>query len=645
MLQFNDVSLRRGQQLLFEHASFQVYPGQKVGITGANGSGKSSLFALVLDQLHADAGDCLYPKDWVIAHVAQDMPAEDRPAIDYVLDGDAELRRVEASLARAEADNDGLQLAELHGTFDSIGGYSARSRAGQLMNGLGFNADDENQAVKEFSGGWRMRLNLARALMCRSDLLLLDEPTNHLDLDAVIWLEGWLRGYSGTLLLVSHDRDFLDSVASHIAHIEQQRITLYSGNYSAFEHLRAERLANQQSAYEKQQREIAHMQSFVERFRAKATKARQAQSRLKALQRMQEIAPAHVDSPFAFSLREPEKQPHTLLQLRDVDAGYGEAAIISAVELNLVPGDRIGLLGRNGAGKSTLIKLLAGAMQDGLQLQRGERELHKDTRIGYFAQHQVEQLHPEHTPLEHLQQLDAQAREAALRHHLGGFGFSDDRALMPVGPFSGGEKSRLVLAMLVYQRPNLLLLDEPTNHLDLEMRQALAVALQDYSGAMVIVSHDRHLLRVTCDRLMLVHDAHVDDFTLSLDDYPKWLSEQGKQSGSTATGSGRAASGNNNAATKKERKRLQAEQRKHQQPLRQRVSQAEQELDRLHRMLTQLEKQLADPEIYSEANKNKLQACLIEKAEVDKQCKAVENEWLQASEALEELVATVPTTQ
>ena len=639
MLQFNDLSLRRGHRLLFEHAGFQVYPGQKVGITGANGCGKSSLFALILDQLHADSGDCLYPKHWVVAHVAQEMPAEDRAAIEYVLDGDAELRRVEKALALAEADDDGILLASLHGTFDNIGGYSARSRAGQLMNGLGFGSGDEGRAVKEFSGGWRMRLNLARALMCRSDLLLLDEPTNHLDLDAVIWLEGWLRAYAGTLLLVSHDRDFLDSVASHIAHIEQQRITLYSGNYSAFEHIRAERLANQQSAHEKQQREIAHMQSFVERFRAKATKARQAQSRLKALQRMQEIAPAHVDSPFHFSLREPEKRPHTLLSLRGVDAGYADTVIIADVELSILPGDRIGLLGRNGAGKSTLIKLLAGSMQDGLQLQQGEREVHKDTRIGYFAQHQVEQLHPEHSPLEHLQQLDPKAREAELRNHLGGFGFSSERALAAVGPFSGGEKSRLVLAMLVYQRPNLLLLDEPTNHLDLEMRQALAVALQDFSGAMVIVSHDRHLLRVTSDQLMLVHDSRVDDFPLSLDDYPKWLSEQNRQAAADSADTGKSGDVENSALARKDRKRLEAEQRKRLQPLRKRVTQAEAKLEALHSARAELDRQLADPEIYSEHNKRKLQDCLLEKADVDKQCDAVETEWMLASEELDELTA------
>jgi ATP-binding cassette subfamily F protein 3 len=643
MLQFNDLSLRRGQRLLFEHAGFQVYPGQKVGITGANGSGKSSLFALILDQLHADSGDCLYPKDWVVAHVAQEMPAQDCAAIEYVLDGDAELRRVETALAGAEADDDGLLLASLHGTYDNIGGYSARSRAGQLMNGLGFASGDEGRAVKEFSGGWRMRLNLARALMCRSDLLLLDEPTNHLDLDAVIWLEGWLRTYAGSLLLVSHDRDFLDSVASHIAHIEQQRITLYSGNYSAFEHIRAERLANQQSAHDKQQREIAHMQSFVERFRAKATKARQAQSRLKALQRMQEIAPAHVDSPFHFSLREPEKQPHTLLRLHGVDAGYGDSRIIAGAELSILPGDRIGLLGRNGAGKSTLIKLLAGSMQDGLQLQQGEREIHKDTRIGYFAQHQVEQLHPEHTPLEHLQQLDTKAREAELRSHLGGFGFSSERVLSPVGPFSGGEKSRLVLAMLVYQRPNLLLLDEPTNHLDLEMRQALAVALQDFSGAMVIVSHDRHLLRVSCDRLMLVHDSAVEDFPLSLDDYPKWLSEQSRQVVADSTDTDINGEVMNTALSRKDRKRQEAEQRKRLQPLRKRVTQAEAKLDALHSAQAELDRRLADPEIYSEQNKRELQDCLREKAKVVKQCEAVETEWMLASEELDELSADLTT--
>ena len=639
MLQFNDISLRRGDRLLFEHASFQVYPGQKVGVTGANGCGKSSLFALILEHLHADEGDCLYPKDWVIAHVAQEMPAEERSAIDYVLDGDAELRRLEKALADAEADEDGLLQATLYGTYESIGGYSARSRAGQLLNGLGFGVGDEERMVKAFSGGWRMRLNLARALMCRSDLLLLDEPTNHLDLDAVIWLEAWLRSYPGALLLVSHDRDFLDSVASHVAHIEQQRITLYNGNYSAFEHIRAERLANQQAAYEKQQREIAHMQSFVERFRAKATKARQAQSRLKALQRMQEIAPAHVDSPFHFSLREPERRPHTLLKLDNVDAGYDTNTIIAGVELSILPGDRIGLLGRNGAGKSTLIKLLAGSMKDGLVLHKGEREVHRDTRIGYFAQHQVEQLHPEHSPLQHLQQLDPKAREADLRSHLGGFGFSSERALAPVAPFSGGEKSRLVLAMLVYQRPNLLLLDEPTNHLDLEMRQALAVALQDFSGAMVIVSHDRHLLRVSCDRLMLVHASRVEDFPLSLDDYPKWLDDHGSQAADESVQTRRDGNKPTSAESRKDRKRIEAEHRQRLQPLRKRIRQAETKLAELQTARARLNKQLADPELYNDQNKSKLENHLLEIARLEKECDAVEAEWMLASEELETLGA------
>ena len=639
MIQFKNLSLRRGAKLLFEQASFQIHPGQKVGITGANGTGKSSLFALILNQLHADLGDCLYPKNWVIAHVAQETPADERSAIEYVLDGDVELRKVEADLAEAEASNDGLKLASLHSHYDNIGGYTARSRAGQLLYGLGFKAGDENRAVKEYSGGWRMRLNLAKALMCRSDLLLLDEPTNHLDLDAVIWLENWLTNYPGTLLLISHDRDFLNNVTSHIAHLEHKRVTLYTGNYTAFERIRAEHLANQQADYEKQQREIKHIQSYVERFRAQATKARQAQSRLKALERMEEIAPAHVDSPFHFSLLEPEKRPNTLLRLEDVSAGYGDTSIITGVELIITPGDRIGLLGPNGAGKSTLIKLLAGSSLDAsIKIQKGHREVGKETKIGYFAQHQLEQLHPEHSPVEHLKQLDPNAREADLRTHLGGFGFSNDMALSPVAPFSGGEKSRLVLAMLVYQRPNLLLLDEPTNHLDLEMRQALATALQDFSGAMVIVSHDRHLLRVTCDQLLLVHDRCVSEFPLSMDDYPKWLSDQNKavQKPNEATSPVQGFE-SNNAVAKKDKKRQEAELRKKLQPLAQKVKKAEAELDKVHAEQTELEKQLADPDIYTDNNKNKLQDCLLKKADIDKRCEAIEEEWLEASEALEEL--------
>jgi ATP-binding cassette subfamily F protein 3 len=465
--------------------------------------------------------------------------------------------------------------------------------------------------------------------MCRSDLLLLDEPTNHLDLDAVIWLEGWLRAYPGTLLLISHDRDFLDSVSTHILHLEQQRATLYTGNYSAFERVRAERLANQQSEYEKQQREIAHMHAFVDRFRAKATKARQAQSRLKALQRMEQIAPAHVDSPFHFGFRSPDKVPDPLLRLDKVAAGYGDTRILSGVNLSLSPGDRLGLLGPNGAGKSTLIKLLAGT----LQAQAGERAAARDLELGYFAQHQLEQLRADQSPLEHLMRLDPQAREQDLRDHLGGFGFAGDQALMPSGPFSGGEKSRLVLALLVYQRPNLLLLDEPTNHLDLEMRQALAVALQDFAGAVVLVSHDRHLLRVTADRLVLVHDGRVDDFPGSLDDYPGWLAEQNRQ----ARVSPKETTSVTSAAARKDRKRQEAEQRRQLQPLRNRISAAEATLAQLHSRQEQLQESLADPAIYADANKAQLKALLLEKAELDSRCETLEMQWLQDCEELENL--------
>jgi ATP-binding cassette, subfamily F, member 3 len=627
MLQFDHLTLRRGPRLLFENATLQIHPGWRVGVTGANGTGKSSLFALIRDELHADGGAYRHPLDWVIAHVAQETPADPHVAVEYVLDGDAGLRALEAALTGAEARHDGEHFGTLHAHYEVIGGYTARSRAAQLLHGLGFSHADEDRPVRDFSGGWRMRLNLARALMCRSDLLLLDEPTNHLDLDAVIWLENWLRAYAGTLLLISHDRDFLDSVASHIAHIERQRLTLYSGNYSAFEHRRAEYLAGQQAQYEKQQREVAHMHSFVERFRAKATKARQAQSRLKALQRMELIAPAHVDSPFHFSLRTPEKIPDPLLRLHAVAAGYGDATVISGVEISLSPGERIGLLGPNGAGKSTLIKLLAGELAP----QQGRREPAQDLRVGYLAQHQLEQLDAQTSPLQHLQRLDPKARDQELRDYLGGFGFSADQALQPTGPFSGGEKSRLVLALLVYQRPNLLLLDEPTNHLDLEMRQALAVALQDFAGAMVLVSHDRHLLRVTSDRLVLVYAGRVGEFTESLDDYPQWLSEQNRQD-RVVSGTTDGLSG---AAGRKEKKRQEAEQRRQLQPLRRKIAQAEAALAGVHARQHDLEQRLVDPGLYRPENKAELNGLLREKSQIDRDCAVLEREWLESCEQLE----------
>jgi len=628
MLRFEHLSLRRGAKLLISDADFTLHAGWKVGITGGNGSGKSSLFSLIRRELQADAGDLSLPPRLEIAHVAQETPALERAAIDLVIDGDRELRRIEARLAEAEAAHEGTTQAALHEQLHSVDGYTARARAGQLMHGLGFSSAEEQQPVSSFSGGWRMRLNLAQALMSRSDLLLLDEPTNHLDLDAVIWLEEWLRGYPGTLLLISHDREFLDRVVDHVVHIEQTHAQLYTGNYSAFEQTRAARLANQQVEFEKQQREITHIRSYVDRFRAKATKARQAQSRLKALERMELIGPAHVDSQFRFGFREPEKNPHPLLQLDGCAVGYGDAPVLEHVDFSVQPGDRIGLLGPNGAGKSTLIKLLAGQLTP----SAGRRLPAQDLRIGYFAQHQLEQLDGQASPLLHLQRLDPGATEQALRDFLGGFGFIADQALVPVAPFSGGEKARLVLALLVYQRPNLLLLDEPTNHLDLEMRHALGGALQDFPGAMLIVSHDRHLLRITSDRLWLVYDGGIEDFSGDLDDYPAWLMEHRRRLQEPVERTGTAE---HSALARKERKRQAAEQRRQQQPLRDSLRKLEQALSRHQQQQQDLENRLADNALYQAENKEALRQCIEEKARVDRRIEDAEASWLEISEKLE----------
>ena len=612
MLKFSNLSLRRGTKLLFEDTNLCIHPGQKVGVTGANGTGKSSLFGLIRGELHSDTGDCDLPPRWIIAHVAQETPAVDRPAIEYVMDGDKDLRNIQQQLTAAEQGAASNRVAELHAQLEAIGGYNARSRAARLMSGLGFQPGQEETPVRTFSGGWRMRLNLAQALMCRSDLLLLDEPTNHLDLDTVIWLEEWLRNYPGTLLLISHDRDFLDAVTTHIAHIEQQGIQLYTGNYSDFESVRAQRLANQQATYEKQQREVAHLHSYINRFRAKATKARQAQSRIKALERMEKIAPAHVDSPFHFDFPPPEKSPNPLLRLEEIGAGYAQTTILNGINLDLSPGDRIGLLGPNGAGKSTLIKLLAGELLP----QAGQYTPAADLRIGYFAQHQLEQLRSD---------------EQSLRDFIGGFGFHGDRALEPVAPLSGGEKARLVLALLVFQRPNLVLLDEPTNHLDLEMRHALSVALQGFEGALIIVSHDRHLLRTTTDRLLLVANGQVEEFSSALDDYPRWLAENRSATEPRAA----AAAGDNSAAARKERKQQEAEQRRHIQPLRKKLQELELELERLGEQQAALEQRLAAPDIYEETQKENLKRLLGEKAEADRRLAQAEEAWLVAGEALD----------
>ena len=627
MLNFKNLSLRRANRELLHDVNCTIHQGQKVGITGANGTGKSSLFALIRDELHADSGEFSLPPKTVIANVAQETPAVDTPAIEYVMDGDSEMRALEKQIALAEQENAGERVANLYMQMESIDGYRASSRASVLMHGLGFTTAQESNPVRSFSGGWRMRLNLAQALMCRSDLLLLDEPTNHLDLEAVIWLEDWLRSYPGTLLLISHDRDFLDKIATRIAHIEHAELTLYTGNYTAFEVLRAEKLANQQSAYEKQQREIAHMQDFVRRFKAKATKARQAQSRVKALERMELIAQAHVDSPFDFEFRQPDKMPDMLLKLEKAGVGYDDRRLLNNLDLLITAGDRIGLLGHNGAGKSTLIKLLAGE----LDLQAGERSDAKDLKIGYFAQHQLEQLDGQASPLLHLQRLDPRTTEQELRNFLGGFAFAGDFATSPVAPMSGGEKARLVLAILVYQKPNLLLLDEPTNHLDLEMRHALSVALQDYVGAMVIVSHDRHLLRTVTDTLLLVDAGKVTPFDGDLEDYRQWVKESLKQDSSDNAS---LASGVSN---KKQQRQDAAEQRKLLQPLRNKLKTLEKQIDKLNHDKDEVEAKLADNSIYDDSNKQQLKTLLEQQVTVSQSLEKVEEDWLAISEEMEAL--------
>lgn len=633
MIYFEDITLRRGKKVLFKDFTLTIHTKDKIGITGANGTGKSSLFALILGKLEEDKGQYRTKSNIQLSHVAQETPAVDMAAVDYVMLGDEELTSLEKQILDAEAAQDGIKISALHERMNAIGGYQARARAGQLMSGLGFKTEQESSPVTSFSGGWRMRLNLAQALMCRSDVLLLDEPTNHLDLEAVLWLEKWLKNYQGALLLISHDREFLDQAVTSIAHLEQEKINLYSGNYSAFEIRRVEQLALQQSSYEKQQREVEHMNSFITRFKAKATKAKQAQSRIKALERMQLIAPAHVDSPFQFEFGSTGFMPNPLIQLQKVQFAYDEHNILNSTSISLLPNDRIGLLGPNGAGKSTLIKLLAGENQP----SKGQCIESKGLRIGYFAQHQLEQLDANASPVQHLFEINPELSEKEARLFLGGFAFHGDMALEPITSFSGGEKARLVLAILVYQRPNLLLMDEPTNHLDLDMRLALTVALQSFEGALVLVSHDRHLLRTVCDDLWLVADGKVEPFTGDLDEYATWLNDNrlNQQRLLDAGGLKSDASGEHTQAGRKAKRKDDAEHRKALQPLRNKVRKLEQQLEKLHAKEAELNEQLTDSSLYEEGEKTRLLALTAEHSQVKQQLDDIEEEWMTLSEELE----------
>ena len=656
MIRLDDISLQRGSKFLLQSTGATFYPGQKIALIGANGSGKSSLFQLLLGQLQCDQGSLHIPNDWRIAHMAQEVAVSERRAIDYVLDGDQRLRQLQAQLAEAESESESgqsdgasnladedawaLKIAALHEQLDNIDGYNAAVRAEQLLQGLGFAHTDAVRPANSFSGGWRIRLNLAQALMSPSDLLLLDEPTNHLDLDAELWLEQWLQRYRGSLLLISHDRDFIDSVCAGIVHIEHQKLTSYSGNYSAFERQRAERLAQQQASYEKQQVRKKEIHSFVSRFRAKATKAKQAQSRLKELERMEDIAPAHIDSPFDFSIPVAEKISDPLLNISQANLGYSDTIILKHVNLSIHPGSRIGFLGANGAGKSTLLKTLAKEVAPlSGTLTQGE-----NCALGYFSQHQLEALDLNASPALHIQRLSPTAREQDIRNFLGGFDFHGDMAMACIDTFSGGEKARLALAMIVWQKPNVLLLDEPTNHLDLEMCHALTVALQSFAGAVVVVSHDRHLLRNSVDQFYLVANHSVVAFDGDLEDYASWLMQQKRQANHALTDDDsehnearNPSDADHSAHSKKEQRQQAAELRKKLNPLNNAIKKAEQQLAKAEATLASLEEQLTDSAMYEAANKSQLQTLLQQQAALQKDKNHFEEQWLTLQEELEAL--------
>jgi ATP-binding cassette subfamily F protein 3 len=642
MIRLQKFSLMRGTKLLFDLADLTINPGEKVGLIGTNGSGKSTLFAMLRDELHTDSGSIDYPKQWRVAHVAQETPALERAAIDSVIDGDTTLRALESELASVEAqgeDADGNRIGELYAHLADADAYTARSRAEQLLVGLGFSEAQFENPVASFSGGWRMRLNLAQALMCPSDLLLLDEPTNHLDLDAIIWLESWLKNYAGTMIVISHDRDFLDGVTNVIAHIDERKLKRYSGNYSAFERQRAAQLELAQSLQEKQQRKRAHLQSFIDRFKAKATKAKQAQSRIKALARMEELAPLRAAAEFSFEFREPERAPNPLLVLDQVDTGYRnesnqEKIIVGNITFTLQAGQRIGLLGVNGAGKSTLIKTIAGDLEP----LHGDKHLGKGLVVGYFAQQQLEMLQHDDSPLMHLMRIAPNAREQELRDFLGRFNFPGEMVKSPIAPFSGGEKARLALALIVWQRPNLLLLDEPTNHLDLETREALTEALAQFDGTLILVSHDRHLLRATTDEFLIVADGTLSSFDGDLDDYRDWLFKTKADSNAAPNLSSPNV---NQASDRKEQKRNEAQQRQRlsneRKPLEKRLQKIELEMSDIQKNKLTIETALADSTIYDPERKDELKQLLDTEATHKQKLDKLEAEWLQIQQALEQV--------
>lgn len=626
MIEFQNLSLQRGGKALLESADLRVNPGEHIALVGANGTGKSSLFQLMCGKLVQDSGDLSFPAQWQIAQMRQEVDASDRRAIDYVIDGHHRFRDIEAQIASCQDDH---RLAELHGELDLINAYQIHSDAERLLTGLGFKLEELERSVNDFSGGWRIRLNLAQALMCPSDLMLLDEPTNHLDLDASLWLEQWLSRYEGTLFLISHDRDFIDACCDHVVHLDRQTLMRYRGNYTAFEKQRGERLAQQQQAFERQQVVRAHMEDFVRRFRAKATKAKQAQSRLKALERMADIAPAHIDSPFNFRFYEPKQFSDPLLSLSQATLGYS-SPILNKLNISIHPGTRLGLLGANGAGKSTLMKTLAGTLQP----LSGKRQQGEHLHMGYFHQHQLESLDLSASPLTQLQRLRPDAREQEIRNFIGGFNFHGKHAEQSCENFSGGEKARLALAIIVWQRPNVLLLDEPTNHLDLEMCHALTSALQNFEGAMILVSHDRHLLRNTVDEFLLVDSGQAQPFDGSLEDYRHWLLNRDK----SAPSENEAAASDSVPLVDKKQARQQAAARRAQlAPLTSKLKKLEQAMQKLAEQLTRIEEQLTDTDLYDESNKDKLKKLLSEQATLREQNDATEEQWLTIQEELDAL--------